>query len=516
MASSAWVALTAPLEAGRKDGETASTAAIYSYLDRLPASTLARLFASPSSALAIFRLLPMTARHLVTNLIWVDDVPAKDLEMWFSRRSEGKRQMEVALQALQRLHILEQEMEELSLNTNFRKSFKRALTGGGSHKSFGVPVDSSSMHFDEDQDTTETGVPIDIPFLDDYAKESWERILHYLVGPDLAVKPPPNILAMLQSSGLMVPYGTARTTGSAGPSLRITSRGFQFLLEDVNTQLWDILLRYLGDAEVKEMDTVEVLAFLFMLGSMELGKAYETSNLTRTQMRMAEDLKDYGLIYWKKNADYFYPTRLATTLTSNAPPLVSSDPAKANGIVSATGAAASGQTSEEQGYIVLETNYKVYAYTSNPLQIAVLNLFLSLRSRFPNLVIGMITRESIKSALSNGITAAQIITYLSTHAHPQMRKQTPLLPPTVVDQIRLWELEKNRIKDNEGYLYEDFRTAQDYELVLNYAKQLNVVIWEGPPTMRKFFVSSEGHITVRDFIKRRMAAAQGAQAGAPA
>jgi transcription initiation factor TFIIH subunit 4 len=126
----------------------------------------------------------------------------------------------------------------------------------------------------------------------------------------------------------------------------------------------------------------------------------------------------------------------------------------------------------------------------------------------------MITRESIKAALSNGITAAQVIAYLTAHAHPQMRKQTPLLPPTVVDQIRLWELEKNRIKDQEGYLYEDFRTHQDYELVLNYAKQLNVVTWEGPPAVRKFFVTAEGHITVRDFIKRRMAAAQAAS-GAP-
>lgn len=97
-----------------------------------------------------------------------------------------------------------------------------------------------------------------------------------------------------------------------------------------------------------------------------------------------------------------------------------------------------------------------------------------------------------------------------------MKKQTPLLPPTVIDQIRLWELEKNRIKDDEGYLYEDFRTLQDYELVLNYAKQLNVVIWEGPISMRKFFVTAEGHVTVRDFIKRRMAAAQGqARIGAP-
>lgn len=93
MASSAWVALTVPL-AGPKQaglGETASSAAIYSYLDRLPGAPLARLYASPSSALAIFRLLPMLARHIVMNLLWIDTILLKDLESWFSRRSEGKR-----------------------------------------------------------------------------------------------------------------------------------------------------------------------------------------------------------------------------------------------------------------------------------------------------------------------------------------------------------------------------------------------------------------------------------------
>lgn len=68
---------------------------------------------------------------------------------------------------------------------------------------------------------------------------------------------------MLKSSELM--SGTAR-------QLKITSKGFQFLLEDVNSQLWSILLRYLDGTEEKSMDTVEVLAFLFMLGSLELGR----------------------------------------------------------------------------------------------------------------------------------------------------------------------------------------------------------------------------------------------------
>lgn len=32
--------------------------------------------------------------------------------------------------------------------------------------------------------------------------------------------------------------------------MTITSRGFQFLLEEVNTQLWGLLLKYLELAEV--------------------------------------------------------------------------------------------------------------------------------------------------------------------------------------------------------------------------------------------------------------------------
>lgn len=45
----------------------------------------------------------------------------------------------------------------------------------------------------------------------------------------------------------------------------------------------------------------------------------------------------------------FSPTRLATTLTSSAPPLPT------------TGATNTGTTT--QGFIVLETNYRLYAYT---------------------------------------------------------------------------------------------------------------------------------------------------------
>lgn len=46
--------------------------------------------------------------------------------------------------------------------------------------------------------------------------------------------------------------------------------------------------------------------------------------------------------------------------------------------------------------------------SDNPLQTSVLDLFATLKYRFPNLVVGSITRESVRKALLNGITADQV------------------------------------------------------------------------------------------------------------
>jgi len=341
----------------------------------------------------------------------------------------------------------------------------------GTSVSFGVPAES---------DEKRSAPSIDA--LDAYALERWETVLHYMVSSgtgQMPVKPSQGVLFLLQRNGLM-----AMNQGQ----LQITSSGFQFLLHTPHAQLWELLLQYLQMVEERQMDLVEVLSFLFMLSTMELGREYSTESLSDTQRAMLEDLRDYGLIWQRKaSSRRFSPTRLATTLTSSLPPLPT---------------ATNAGDAKDQGFIVLETNYRLYAYTDNPLQTAVLNLFVSVKSRFPNLVVGAITRESVRKALVNGITADQIISYLTTYAHPQMRKNKPLLPVTVQDQIRLWELERNRIKTQEGFLYTAFASQADYEYVLNYARQLDVVLWENA-AKRCFFGSVEGHANIRGFIERR-------------
>ncbi|KAJ1020638.1 hypothetical protein NDA16_004031 [Ustilago loliicola] len=463
-------------EHSRATGIGAET--IDDFLDRQPRSVLIRLYEKPASCLAIFRLLPMMARQLIMHMLFLDvPLAADDFIAWIKK--EARKDFDAAVDKLSRLSVVQLKStggkQILLLNAVFTDGMRRALTGGGKHRSFGVPCD------------TEDKNAVDVAFLDQYARTKWETILHYMVGSENSSTPREPVLYLLRRSNLMQPRSTS---GSGSGGLNITSRGFQFLLEDVNTQLWDLLLQYLDMAEERNMDLVEVLAFLFMLGSLELGRDYSTEELPETQLHMLEDFRDYGLVYQRKaSSRRFYPTRLATTLTSSAAiPLLSSN----------------GTEQEERGYIILETNYRLYAYTSNPLRVAVLSLFVTIKARFPNLVVGSITRDSVKSALANGITAEQIIAYLTHHAHVQMHRNDPLLPVTVSDQIRLWEREKNRVVQNLGSLFTDFTSQFDFEEVRNYAKQLGVLVWEDEGK-RRFFVDEAGNEPVRDYIRRRRA-----------
>ncbi|KWU45039.1 RNA polymerase II transcription factor B subunit 2 [Rhodotorula sp. JG-1b] len=425
---------------------------LWTFLDRLSPAMYNRLYTSPASCLSIFRLLPLSARHIVLDMLWYDEiVRIRDVALWIrERRSEGaekgeRRHLKYTLSALQRLHIVTSRLDrhsdpstdetELQMNSVFQNSFRMALTGGGQQGSFGKAA--------KEQDPEVT-----VQFLDDYAETQWEIIQHFMVGSDAgATKPGEKVLVLLNRSGLMASTQSLR-------HMRITSKGFQFLLEEVNTQLWDLLLVYLEESQ----DLVETIGFLFMLGSLELGQAYLTDNLSDIQLETLRDLADYGLAYLPTpKSSVFYPTRLATTLTSSAPPLVSSR-----------------HTNEEKGFIVLETNYKIYAYTSNPLQIAVLGLFAHLKTRFANFVTGHITRESVRRGLANGITANQA-----------------------------------------SYLYDDFSSGHDYDLVVNYARELGALLLELPKA-RKVFVTADGHLQIREFIKRRMAQAQEEEAAAAA
>ncbi|KAI1387632.1 transcription factor Tfb2 [Hypoxylon trugodes] len=475
------------------------TSSLSQYLEQLPGTTYRKLYLQPSTAFAIFRrMLPHMAKTIVMAILYSPTpFQMSDLELWVKPTATREKDQAVAI--LRSLHII--QPQSLTLTVNFKNSLRLALEGGGDHNSFGVP----STHPIPNE--------VDHAFLDKYAKKKWDDILHYVVsatgltsmggsssGPKQSVKE-------LLTAGHLV----ERSHGE----LKITHIGFSFLLQEANAQVWALLLLWLQAIDAanasgsrSEMDSVDMLSFFFLLASLEFGRAYSTDALTENRRNMLPNLIDFGLIYIPQhNTHQFFPTRLATTLTSNETALRS---------VSAGFSAATGANNEDQDKctVILETNFRMYAYVHSPLQIAVLALFSDLKFRFKGMVSGHLTRKSIKKAVDHGITADQIVSYLSTHADEQMYRHAaasnkPVLPPVVIDQIRLWQLDTERISTRDGYLFKEFDEYKEYKAVADFADNIGVCAWRNDKK-GIFFATKVEHI--KDFMKSRRKANEASEA----
>lgn len=269
----------------------------------------------------------------------------------------------------------------------------------------------------------------------------------------------------------------------------ITNKGFQFLLKDTKTQMWIVLQEYINGSEARKMKKSEVLQFLFELSFMEEGNEYSTSNRELSQSRketedvLVIDLSEFGIIYRKKKKDSikFYPTDFAIGLIDNE-----------NSVID--------WTIKDQGNIIVETNFKIYSYTDSLLQISILNLFCKLKIRTPNMVIGVINRDSLKIAFSKGVTSDQIIDYLYKHAHVQMRKKIPVIPETITDQIKFWEKEKNRIKYEQSVLWDNFPSLDIFKKVEEESKRLQICLFSDQKS-KVLVVTPTGNDSIREYIK---------------
>lgn len=514
----------------------------WDYLESLQGVELQKLYKSPPSALAIFRkLLSGLSKHFVMSMLYCPrPTPLAEFELMVKASRAKDRQM--ALDQLRRYHIMRETTlksgKALSLVPEFSRSLRQVLGGGGTGYTFGQvfhPPASQAVSIDD---------------LDDYARQQWEGILGYMVGssnlaelqqPGEELAPPSSSVIELLKAGSLV---TVQGTVSRGQIPTITKDGFAFVLKDVSTQIWALLFLYVDNCDAFDMEKIEVLSFIFFVASLELGLAYSISTLSQKEKQMLQDLLGLGIIYQPDpDAAFFYPTRLATTLTSSSTSAITTaSQTLGSSLQPDSELSAEHNTSPHQapgsGFIIIETNFRLYAYTSSPLQIALLSLFIALRSRHPNMVTGKMTKQSVQRAIQVGITAEQIISYLSTHAHPQMKRYAAaelarnqarqvainassagpnaegatnatlhlkVVPDTIMDQISLWQMERDRITSNAGYLLKDFGTNHEYQDVSRYADETGVLIWSDEKRRLFFVTRVEG---VQSFIKERRAREQ--------
>lgn len=151
------------------------------------------------------------------------------------------RERDQALNLLERLKILRistnpGKPRQYSLTQPFTGSLRDALTGGGNHKSFGVPCNTPS----KENPTVEQ--------LDTFARNQWNGILGYMVGSAEGVSVASQVASVSEGVRKLLRDGGLVTGKSKAPT--ITQEGFAFILQDVNAQVWTILLLYLDAAQV--------------------------------------------------------------------------------------------------------------------------------------------------------------------------------------------------------------------------------------------------------------------------
>lgn len=384
------------------------------------------------------------------------------------------RDHEFACNALKDLGIVSRkgisaDLYAWALNDVFKTNLKVALVGGGQKWEVQPMRERDDKRPKDDAQF--------FAMLEAYPLDRWEHILHFMVG--LRDKDPQGVSTearqALVHSKLVIFEQNDRVPC-------ITSDGFQFLLMDTKSQIWLFVLKLLELIDTKSANMVECLTFLLQLNFSTHGKDYSTDGFTETIRGFSQTLREIGLIYQRSRKDgRFYPTRLVIDLASGLRN-VKTDV-------------------HRKGFIIVESNYRVYAYTDSRLQIALIALFCEIHYRFPNIVIGLITRDSVRQALKSGMSSQQIINYLMMHIHPTVRDSEHPIPPTVIDQIHLWEREREKFVFTEGRLYSQFNSQQDFDLLRKYAEDHGFLVFDNPSS-RVMVVHEDGHEAVRKYWKK--------------
>jgi transcription initiation factor TFIIH subunit 4 len=459
-----------PTKKRRKKAKALQTNGLLDYLQSaLPKEKLQELFVDAHLGQfvvkAVLQQIPPTAQQIVVRLRCTGGkFPAKLVKVWLNTKEHQH-----IIAAMDKWGILETRsataFDESSGNLELSKRFFEGLCAAlcNLNSSPWTPIDIQQQPIE-----IRESIKISGDVLEKHTQERWDAVLHFLVGSSGHPAPPLAMVNFLLETGLMQPDPEYRGKNKDEAMLVITESGYDFMLQDVQHQVWHFVAQYLYTVERhdKEQGTdrrKHALLFLLSLCFAKVGEPYSTSSLSK-EYRGTEyegdvvsepsalisflevfikDLSHFGLVYTKKVAKstVFYPTRIASQLA---------------GISSKT---------------------TVYSLSTKALEASIADPSPKESSHF--------TRDAVKSAFNLGITAKQILKFLEKHAHPKLRVpgESPL-PPNVVDQIWLWDREMSRVVFRKVYQHECLLGQSEFEAVLEEAKRTHAHVWSSSGRQR--------------------------------
>ncbi|KAI3736528.1 hypothetical protein L2E82_26355 [Cichorium intybus] len=434
----------------------------------LPAMKLDKLYENAFICEAILRSLPPLAKKYVLQLLYIDvPVTASSFQEWVL--ADGASKHRVAIDRLIQLRVFTETVDRKKeatyrLNPMFQMNLRKHIVHGGV-----LPRQPMAAN-----------ITVRLPSLeelDNYAGQQWECFLLHLINSAEV-----EVTTKSISPSMMKVFQRGLLSQRDQEGSRLTESGFQFLLMDTNAQLWYIIREYISNSEDRGVDSADLISFLLELSFHVTGEAYNMNTLDEIQRITVKDLADLGLIKLQQGRkdSWFIPTKLATNLSISL----------------------SDASSRKQGYVVVETNFRLYAYSTSKLHCEILRLFARVEYQLPNLIVGSITKENLYKAFSNGITADQIIAFLQQNAHPRVAEKVPSVPENVTDQIRLWESDLNRVEMTPAHFFDDFPSRDVFEAACDFAREYSSLLWEDSKKMR-LVVKTEVYAHMKEFLSHQ-------------
>lgn len=202
------------------------------------------------------------------------------------------------------------------------------------------------------------------PILGQFAGEQWEKVLYHIADHDNNPLPE-RLAAVILQLGLI-------------ENEELSDLGIQFLLKDTRLQLWIFLTAYIEKWASEAAE--ELLCLLAELGFQPTGQYRGVGE----QQALLQDLQEVGLV--KIEGDQYTSTPSAQSLFT--------DEETTSG--------------KQQAQIIVETNFRLYTYTTAELVFALIKFFTSVEYRLPGLIVSQLTFESVQQGVTRfGLPDAQ-------------------------------------------------------------------------------------------------------------
>jgi len=461
------------------------------YLTQLNEDVIASMHQSEVCCLFIYRILPPLAQQCIAAMVFNSNFNILD-----QCGPEQLTAIKDNIELLQKLKIAQEGSDDCALNDDFRFNYLKTTVKGL------IKTNGINSKTDLDHRSQKTASK------DLYQKaiERWECVLSYLALPSETSMQ--NVSPVTRD--LFQHIGFTRQSNN---DLEITSLGFQFLLLGRTEQVWTYLIYHFKFVEVHQSaeDLFRLLEFFFRLSlcvtpidvsersfTMHTHSSNHMStpllsgrNWSESVQKFLLHLRELGLVFIRKRKDgYFFLTPLFSSI-------VASDNLLAKDHVV--------DASRDRGFLVTETNYRISAYTNSNLHLSILSTFTRLLHRFDNFVVAIMTRETVQEAFQVGITARQITQFLRSNAHYktiQTHGQLHCVPPTVINQIHLWEEERDRLKMKECVMYSMFSSEKEYIGLRNFVTEQGILLYDDR-AQKTIVVIDEGHEQVKKWYSQQ-------------